>query len=61
MLAGSGRVKLDDEIVAIERLLNDRHLARTLGARAACKAAAEYEVSAMVRRYNSMYDVLLSC
>jgi glycosyltransferase involved in cell wall biosynthesis len=46
--------------VAIERLLNDRHLARTLGARAACKAAAEYEVSAMVHRYNSIYDVILT-
>jgi glycosyltransferase involved in cell wall biosynthesis len=46
--------------VAIERLLNDRHLARTLGARAACKAAAEYEVSAMVHRYKSIYDVILT-
>ena len=46
--------------VAIERLLNDEHLARTLGARAACKAAVEYEVSAMVRRYSSMYDVILT-
>jgi glycosyltransferase involved in cell wall biosynthesis len=46
--------------VAIERLLNDEHLARTLGARAVCKAAAEYEVSAMVRRYSSIYDVILT-
>jgi glycosyltransferase involved in cell wall biosynthesis len=46
--------------VAIERLLNDQHLARTLGARAACKAAAEYEVSSMVRHYRSMYDVALA-
>ena len=46
--------------VAIERLLNDQHLARTLGARAACKAAAEYEVSTMVRRYSSIYDVILT-
>ncbi len=46
--------------VAIERLLNDEHLARTLGARAACKAAVEYEVSAMVRRYSSMYDAILT-
>jgi len=42
------------------RLLNDQHLARTLGARAACKAAAEYEVSTMVRRYRSMYDAILT-
>ncbi len=46
--------------VAIERLLDDQHLARTLGARAACKAAAEYEVSSMVRHYRSMYDASLS-
>jgi glycosyltransferase involved in cell wall biosynthesis len=46
--------------IAIERLLHDPHLARTLGSRAACKAAAEYEVSAMVRRYRSMYDVALA-
>jgi glycosyltransferase involved in cell wall biosynthesis len=46
--------------VAIERLLNDQQLARTLGARAACKAAAEYEVSTMVRRYTSLYDVILT-
>jgi glycosyltransferase involved in cell wall biosynthesis len=46
--------------VAIERLLNDQQLARTLGHRAACKAAAEYEVSSMVRSYSSMYDVTLT-
>jgi glycosyltransferase involved in cell wall biosynthesis len=46
--------------IAIERLLNDPHLARTLGGRAACRAAAEYEVSSMVRRYRSMYDVVLT-
>jgi glycosyltransferase involved in cell wall biosynthesis len=46
--------------IAIERLLHDPHLARTLGGRAACKAAAEYEVSAMVHRYRSMYDVALA-
>jgi glycosyltransferase involved in cell wall biosynthesis len=46
--------------VAIERLLNDQQLARTLGHRAACKAAAEYEVSSMVRHYSSMYDVTLT-
>jgi glycosyltransferase involved in cell wall biosynthesis len=46
--------------VAIERLLNDQHLARTLGARAACKAAAEYEVATMVRRHRSMYDAILT-
>ena len=46
--------------VAIERLLDDQRLARTLGARAACKAAAEYEVSSMVRHYRSMYDASLS-
>jgi glycosyltransferase involved in cell wall biosynthesis len=45
--------------VAIDRLLNDRQLARTLGARAACKAAAEYDVSTMVRRYSSIYDLIL--
>ena len=45
---------------AIGRLLGDQHLARTLGARAACKAAAEYEVSSMVRHYRSMYDASLS-
>ena len=46
--------------VAIERLLNDPQLARTLGGRAAVKAAAEYEVSTMVRHYSSMYDVILT-
>jgi glycosyltransferase involved in cell wall biosynthesis len=45
---------------AIERLLGDQHLARTLGARAACKAAAEYDVGSMVRHYRSMYDASLS-
>ena len=46
--------------VALERLLKDPQLARTLGARAACKAAAEYDVSTMVRHYRSIYDVILT-
>jgi glycosyltransferase involved in cell wall biosynthesis len=44
---------------ALDRLLNDPAGARELGERAARRAAAEYDVSQMVRRYVAAYQGLL--
>ena len=44
---------------ALEDLLTDASRARELGARARHRAAAEYDVSHMVRRYGSIYSRLL--
>lgn len=44
---------------ALDRLLNDPDRARDLGERAARRAAAEYDVSRMVRRYVGVYEGLL--
>lgn len=45
---------------AIDSLLSDPVQARALGARAAQRAAAEYDVSQMVRRYVGVYEELLA-
>jgi glycosyltransferase involved in cell wall biosynthesis len=44
---------------ALERLLDDPDRARDLGESAARRAAAEYDVSRMVRRYAATYEGLL--
>ena len=44
---------------ALDRLLSDPTHARALGERAARRAAAEYDVSRMVRRYVGVYEALL--
>jgi len=44
---------------ALDRLLSDPDRARQLGERAARRAAAEYHVSQMVRRYVETYEALL--
>jgi len=44
---------------ALERLLSDPEMARTLGGRARARARAEYDVAQMVRRYASLYYELL--
>ena len=44
---------------ALDRVLGDVHLGRTLGERAACRAGAEYDVSHMVRQYAAAYNELL--
>lgn len=44
---------------ALDRLLSDPKWARNLGERAARRAAAEYDVSQMVRRYVAVYEELL--
>ncbi|HSL20188.1 MAG TPA: glycosyltransferase [Vicinamibacterales bacterium] len=44
---------------AIDRLLSDPHLARTLAERASRRAHDEYDVSRMVRRYVAAYAELL--
>jgi glycosyltransferase involved in cell wall biosynthesis len=45
--------------LAIDRLLTDPNLARTLAERAFRRASAEYDVSHMVRRYVDAYKELL--
>lgn len=45
---------------ALDRLLADPEMARTLGQRARQRAAAEYDVSRMVRRYAGVYQELLA-
>lgn len=45
---------------ALEDLLGDPARARALSERAARRAAAEYDVSQMVRRYGEVYDEVLS-
>ena len=37
-------------------LLKDRELRRTMGAAAAARAKAKFDVSAMVRAYEELYD-----
>jgi glycosyltransferase involved in cell wall biosynthesis len=44
---------------AIDALLTNRDQASELGARASRRAAAEYDLSQMVRRYSAVYDSLL--
>jgi glycosyltransferase involved in cell wall biosynthesis len=44
---------------ALDRLLRDPERCRDLGARAARRAATEYDVSRMVQRYIAVYDTLL--
>lgn len=44
---------------ALDDLLSNPARARALGARAACRAAAEYDVSQMVRRYVETYHRVL--
>jgi glycosyltransferase involved in cell wall biosynthesis len=44
---------------AIDALLNDAARAKQLGARAASRAAAEYDISRMVRRYATVYQELV--
>jgi glycosyltransferase involved in cell wall biosynthesis len=44
---------------ALDFVLSDRTRARQLGERAVRRAAAEYDVSHMVRRYCAVYDHLL--
>jgi len=46
---------------ALDALLSDPERARSLGARAALRAAAEYDGSRMIRRYISLYEGLLRC
>jgi glycosyltransferase involved in cell wall biosynthesis len=45
---------------ALHALLNDRTRARKLGERAKRRAAAEYDVSQMVRRYAEVYESLIT-
>jgi len=45
---------------ALEDLLADASRARDLAARARTRAAAEYDVSHMVRRYGSLYTRLFA-
>jgi glycosyltransferase involved in cell wall biosynthesis len=45
---------------AIDRVLADPDRARILGATARERAAAEYDLTSMVRRYRSIYDDLLA-
>lgn len=56
LVEGSNPIAL---AVAIDHLLSDPHRARTLGERAALRAAAEYDVSRMVRRYVTAYQEVL--
>jgi glycosyltransferase involved in cell wall biosynthesis len=44
---------------ALDLLLSDRTRARQLGGRAFRRAAAEYDISHMIRRYRAVYDQLL--
>jgi glycosyltransferase involved in cell wall biosynthesis len=44
---------------ALDRLLSDPHRARALGASAVRRAAAEYDLSRMIRRYTSVYQELV--
>ena len=44
---------------AVDSLLNDPDRARELGRRAACRAAAEYDLSRMIGRYVDTYHELL--
>jgi glycosyltransferase involved in cell wall biosynthesis len=44
---------------ALDRVLRDREASAQLGARAARRAAAEYELSRMVARWVSLYEVVL--
>jgi glycosyltransferase involved in cell wall biosynthesis len=44
---------------ALDRLLSDANLASALGARAARRADAEYQVTQMVRRYAQIYSELV--
>jgi glycosyltransferase involved in cell wall biosynthesis len=46
---------------ALDGLLSDPQHARELGERAARRAAAEYDISQMVRRYVAAYGQLLAC
>jgi glycosyltransferase involved in cell wall biosynthesis len=45
---------------ALDGLLTSEDRARTLGRRARERAAAEYDLSHMVRRYRTIYDELLA-
>jgi glycosyltransferase involved in cell wall biosynthesis len=45
---------------ALDEVLSNPTLARELGERARCRAAAEYDVSQMVRRYGSIYEDVLT-
>jgi glycosyltransferase involved in cell wall biosynthesis len=50
-----------DELAgAIERLLSDAELARTLGTRAHARALAEFDVAKMAARYESLYAPALN-
>ena len=44
---------------SLDRVLSDPTGARKLGERAACRAAAEYGLSQMVRRYVDVYEELI--
>jgi len=61
VLAGgeAGILVAPGDSAALDRLLSDPHRARELGERAALRAAAEYDVSQMVRRYVDTYHDLL--
>ena len=45
---------------AVGRLADDRGLASSLGARAAAHARGEFDVAAMVRRYEAVYESVLA-
>jgi glycosyltransferase involved in cell wall biosynthesis len=50
----------DELASAIERLLSDAELARTLGTRAHARALAEFDVAKMAARYESLYAPALN-
>jgi len=45
----------DELAAAIDRILSDAELARTLGTRARARALAEFDVAKMAERYESLY------
>ena len=50
----------DELASAVERILGDAGLARSLGARARARAAAEFDIATMAARYESLYAPALN-
>jgi len=50
----------DELAAAIDRILSDAELARTLGTRARARALAEFDVAKMAERYESLYAPALN-